>query len=78
MKLLEVTATVLSLGKLCDEHGHSYEWINGQKPHFINATQTTSSDRCVFFDKFFLKLFKIHDTKKEETCVLLKSPEEDC
>ena len=26
---------VLSLGKLCDENGHSYEWINGQKPHLI-------------------------------------------
>ena len=26
---------VLSLGKLCDEHGYSYEWINGQKPHLI-------------------------------------------
>ena len=26
---------VLSLGKLCDEHGHLYEWINGQQPHLI-------------------------------------------
>ena len=33
MKLLEDTPAVLSLGKLCDEHGYSYEWINGQKPH---------------------------------------------
>ena len=24
-----------SLGKLCDKHGHSYERINGQKPHLI-------------------------------------------
>ena len=30
MKVLEDTPAVLSLGKLCDEHGHSYEWINGQ------------------------------------------------
>ena len=35
MKLLEDTPTVLSLGKLCDEHGYSFEWINGQKPHLI-------------------------------------------
>ena len=35
MKLLEDTPAVLSLGKLCDEHGCSYEWINGQKPHLI-------------------------------------------
>ena len=35
MKVLEDTPAVLSLGKLCDEHGHSYDWINGQKPHLI-------------------------------------------
>ena len=35
MKVLEHTPAVLALGKLCDENGYSYEWINGQKPHFI-------------------------------------------
>ena len=35
MKVLENTPAVLSLGKLCDENGESYEWINGQKPHLI-------------------------------------------
>ena len=35
MKLLKDTPAVLSLGKLRDEHGYSYEWINGQKPHLI-------------------------------------------
>ena len=35
MKILEDTPAVLSLGKLCDEHGYSYEWINGQKKHLI-------------------------------------------
>ena len=35
MKVLEHTPAVLSLGKLCDEHGYSYEWITGQKPHLI-------------------------------------------
>ena len=35
MKVLENTPAVLSLGKLCDENGYSYEWINGQKPHRI-------------------------------------------
>ena len=35
MRVLENTAAVLSLGKLCDENGYSYEWINGQKPHLI-------------------------------------------
>ena len=35
MRVLEDTPAVLSLGKLCDENGYSYEWINGQKPHLI-------------------------------------------
>ena len=35
MKVLEYTPAVLSLGKLCDEHGNSYWWIKGQKPHLI-------------------------------------------
>ena len=37
MKVLEDTPAVLSLGKLCDENGYSYEWINGQKPHLIKT-----------------------------------------
>ena len=35
MKVLEDTPAVSLLGKLCDEHGYSCEWINGQKPHLI-------------------------------------------
>ena len=35
MKVFENTPAALSLGKLCDENGYSYEWINGQKPHLI-------------------------------------------
>ena len=35
MKVFGNTPAVLSLGKLCDENGYSYEWINGQKPHLI-------------------------------------------
>ena len=48
MKVIENTPAVLSLGKLCDENGYSYEWINGQKPHLIkkgfgfHATRRTS------------------------------------
>ena len=35
VKLLEDTPAVLSLGKLCDDHGYSYEWTSGQKPQLI-------------------------------------------
>ena len=43
-KVLENTPAVLSLGKLCDENGYSYEWINGQKPHpIINGIRIPSN-----------------------------------
>ena len=35
VQVLENTPAVVSLGKLCDENGYSYEWIHGQKPHLI-------------------------------------------
>ena len=35
LKVFENTPAALSLGKLCDENGYSFEWINGQKPHLI-------------------------------------------
>ena len=35
MKVFENTPAVLSLGKLFDENGYSYEWINGQKTYLI-------------------------------------------
>ena len=35
LKVLVSTPAVLSLGKLCDENGYSYEWINSQKTLLI-------------------------------------------
>ena len=35
ISVLENTPALLSLGKLCDENGFSFEWINGQKTHLI-------------------------------------------
>ena len=72
VKVLEITPAVLSLGKLCDENGYSYEWINGQKPHLIKngiriQCNTENSDRGSWLvSKFFLQFsfFNIHDTFK--------------
>ena len=74
MKVLENTPAVLSLGKLCDENGYSYEWINGQKPHLtkkrVSDTMQHGELRSYrgswFINEFFLKLdfFNIHDTFK--------------
>ena len=35
VRILEDTPAVLSLGKLFEDHGYSYEWTRGQKPHLI-------------------------------------------
>ena len=33
--LLKDTPAVLSLGKLCEDHGYNNHWTSGQKPHLI-------------------------------------------
>ena len=33
--LLEETPAVLSLEKLCEDHGYTHHWISGRKPHLI-------------------------------------------
>ena len=41
VQLLEDTPAVLSLGKLCKEHGYTREWPSGSEPRLIqNANQT--------------------------------------
>ena len=73
MKVLENSPAVLSLGKLCDENGYSYEWINGQKPHLMKKYSNTMqhgelrSDRgSRLVNEFFLQFsfFNINDTFK--------------
>ena len=38
--LLEETPAVLSLGKLCEDHGYTYHWTGGQKPHLTKKGKT--------------------------------------
>ena len=51
---LTLKVAVLSLGKLCDENGYSYEWINGQKPHLIKTVFGYSAIRRTSFRSWFL------------------------
>ena len=53
MKVLENTPAALSLGKLCDENGYSYEWINGQEPHLIKKGIRIPSTRGTSFLLWF-------------------------
>ena len=49
VKLLEDTPAVLSLGKICEDHGSSYEWTSGQKPQLIKDGRRIkcSTENCV-------------------------------
>ena len=40
MQLLDEPPAVLSLGKLCSEHGCSYEWKNGETPRLTKNEKT--------------------------------------
>ena len=48
-RLLEDTPDVLSLGKLCQDHGYSYEWTSSQKPQLVKDGSRTmcSTANCV-------------------------------
>ena len=35
VQILRDTLAVLSLGKLCEDPGYSYEWAGGRKPHLV-------------------------------------------
>ena len=48
--LLE-TPAVLSLEKLCEDHGFSYRWISGQKPHLIRNGKRID---CIFRTMYHL------------------------
>ena len=64
VQLLEETLAVLSLGKLCEDHGYSsYEWVSGHKPRLANRRRqcihngqfrTSSRSRVIYQ---FWKLF---------------------
>ena len=41
--LVEIAA-VLSCGKLCEDHGYTYHWTSGQKPHLIGNGKRIGSN----------------------------------
>ena len=63
--LLEDTPAVLSLGKLCEDHGYTYHWTSGQQPHHIKdgrkiycSTANYVPFRCPWsIDKLFKLIF---------------------
>ena len=48
--LLEETPAVLSLGKLCEDHGYGYHWTSGHKPHLTkNGKRIDCWHKCQTF-----------------------------
>ena len=43
--LLEDFPAVLSLGKLCEDHGYTYRWTSGQKPHLTKKGKRIGCNR---------------------------------
>ena len=43
VQLLEETLALLSLGKLCEDHGYSNEWVSVQKPRLTEEWKTIES-----------------------------------
>ena len=48
---LEETPAVLSLGKLCEDHGYTYHWISGENPHLTKKGKRIDCNvsKCVPF-----------------------------
>ena len=40
VQLVEETPAVLSLGKLCKDHGYSYKWVSDQEPRLTQNGQS--------------------------------------
>ena len=52
--LLEETPAVLSLVKLCEDHGYTYHWTSGQKPHLIRNSKRIDCNISNYVHLWFL------------------------
>ena len=58
--LLEETPAVLSFGKLCEDHGKTYQWTSGQKPHLTKNGKRidgNTSKLCAIRSPWFIEEF---------------------
>ena len=52
--LLEETPAVLSLGKLCEDHGYTFYWKSGQKPHLTKMARESIAIHQTMYHMWFL------------------------
>ena len=66
VQILEDTPAVLSLGKLCEDHGYSYEWTSGPKHILSTRAQTYNATRQItclslfFVNRTFQLVYEYH------------------
>ena len=53
--LLEETPAVLSLVKLCEEHGYTYHWTSGQTPHLVKRARKLIAIYHTMYHLWFLE-----------------------
>ena len=49
VQLLEETLAVLSLGKFCEDHGYSYEWVSSRKPRLTQEGRQLYAKRTISY-----------------------------
>ena len=49
VQLLEETPAVLSLGKLCKDHGYCCEWVSGQEPRLTENGKVLSARQSILY-----------------------------
>ena len=69
---LQETLAVLSLGKLCEDHGYSYEWVSGQKPRL-----TKDGKSIIFKTDNFVRLVDSGLSTNSESVSSSTSPSQD-
>ena len=52
VQLLQETPAVLSRGKLCEDHGYSYEWVSGQKPRLVDDRKDSDDPLAEWLEEF--------------------------
>ena len=60
VQLVEDTLAVLSPGKLCEEHGYSYEWVVGSKPQLIKPEKKIRCKTDKFVPLIFSRVVLLH------------------
>ena len=71
---LEEIPPFLSFGKLCDDHGYTYHWTRGQKPHLIRSGKRICLQIfqvCTICGSWFINEFFLNYTSTYSSIVFI-------